>query len=287
MKKVLIIGLGLIGGSYALALTKSGQFCVDGVDTDEQTRNEALALSAVCNVYANVEDAVDTYDIVLIALNPDKIITLIEQHGAYFSKKENVVCDIAGLQGVIIESLMPLLVQWGIPYVSLHPMAGREKAGFAMAQATLFQNKSCLYTNVTASRMQLEAVLAMNRKIGFQTIKEVNPVEHDELIAYTSQLPHVVSVAFMNAWEKRQIEGYTGGSFEDMTRVSDINGELWSGLFLENKEALLLEISQFKKQLEAFEHALQTNDKNQLLLMMDNSSQSKQRVKNQLLKEGF
>lgn len=287
MQRILIIGLGVIGGSFAKAFAQKGIYEVDAVECDQKTREEAKKQGLIRHGYSDIKEVEGTYAVTIVALNPTQTISLIQSASFFLSQQQSIVCDIAGLQGIMVEALAPVCAKWKIPYMSLHPMAGREKAGFEMAVETLFQGKSCLYTNVSANENQQAVIHKLLETVGFLHVKEVDPCLHDELIAYTSQLPHVVSVAFMNTWKKREIEGYTGGSFEDMTRVSDINAVLWNELFFENKAALVKELHTFKMEIARFESALLANDQSTLLQMMEQSSESKQSVKNQLLKEGL
>lgn len=284
MKRVLIVGLGLIGGSYAKALAQSGLYRIDAFDQDAAVLKLAQCDGVIERGIKEHDAIEDVYDIVLLSLYPEGITTFMLQYSQRFASA--IVCDVAGLQGVIIQKLSLLLNNKQIAYVSLHPMAGRERFGYEMAQRTLFRNKSCLYTNVTASEHELAQIKKLHQQIGFACMKEVQAEEHDRLIAFTSQLPHVIATAFMNTWENCQIEGFTGGSFEDLTRVADINADLWQSLFLENKEALLVEIELFQKQMSWFEEALRKQDGERLHQLMRHSSAAKNEVRNQLLKEG-
>lgn len=285
MKQILIVGLGLIGGSYAKAINKLGGYRIDAYDMDSHILEQAKQSGVIQNGFSEVDQQFSRYDLVIIALHPSATIDFMKKHCYQFANSNTVVCDMAGLQGVVISELQPYLKEMNIAYISLHPMAGRERSGYEMAIATLFKEKSCLYTNVTAKEEELHFICDLHRSLGFRHIQSVDAVKHDEMIAYTSQLPHVVSVAFMNSCQARDVEGFTGGSFEDMTRVADINSTLWSELFSENKEALLQEIQQFKTALIQIEEAIKSDKQNELVALMKQSSAAKQSIKAQLLKE--
>lgn len=284
MKRVLIVGLGLIGGSYAKALAQSGLYRIDAFDQNTTVLKLAQSDGVIERGISAPGVIEDVYDIVLLCLYPEAITLFMLQYNHRFASA--IICDVAGLQGVIIQKLAFLLNDKRISYVSLHPMAGRERFGYEMSLATLFRNKSCLYTNVTASESELVQIKTLHQQIGFVYMKEVQAEEHDRLIAFTSQLPHVIATAFMNTWGNRQVEGFTGGSFEDLTRVADINADLWQSLFLENKEALLIEIELFQKQMNSFKETLRKTDGEKLYQLMRDSSVAKNEVRNQLLKEG-
>lgn len=284
MRRVLIIGLGLIGGSYAKALSQTGLYRVDAFDRNEKVLLQAEQDGVIARGISKPEQIEDVYDIVVLSLYPEGSVAFMFQYANRV--RSAIVCDVAGLQGVFVNRLADFLKQEKIAYVSLHPMAGRERSGYEMAVATLFVDRSCLYTNITASSTNLKQIKQMHAEIGFAVMQQVEPEAHDRLIAYTSQLPHVIAAAFMNGWQSRPIKGFTGGSFEDLTRVADMNTDLWQSLFLENKEALLIEIEVFEKQIGAFKAALEQTNKETLYTLMHDSSTAKQAVRNQLLKEG-
>ena len=256
---ITVVGLGVIGGSYAMALTKAG-YEVYGVDKDEDTLAKALAKGAVAasNVDCRVFFAVS--DLIVMALYPDMIAEYLADNVEYI-KDGAIITDVAGLKSHFVETIESVLPE-GVHFVFAHPMAGREKKGFDFADDKVFRGANFIITpteNTDAKAMQKVELLA--KEIGFGQIKLTSPKAHDDIIAYTSQLPHALAVALINSdSEDSETGNFIGDSYRDLTRIANINEKLWSQLFINNKQNLIGKIDEFQVQLELIKKCVQECD---------------------------
>ena len=255
MKKVLVIGLGLIGGSICAALTKKG-LAVDGFDKEQETVEIALKASIVQN---KADDFFD-YDTVFIAVPPRAAIEIL-QKGNF--KENALVMDICGVKTAIEEAVYAKTRKYR--YVGLHPMAGKEVSGIQAADPALFINANLVicYSAQTAESAWKEAKEYASL-LGFGRIVECTAQEHDAKIALTSQLAHLVSNAYVKSEQVPHCEGFTGGSFQDMTRIAGVDEKMWLQLYMHNRTNIVKELDGLIAHLSAYKEAIENEDEQAL-----------------------
>ncbi len=276
MKIIGIAGCGLIGGSFAKAIKSKTDCQVFAFDRDE---------SALCR--AELERAIDgrlddaalrRCDLVLIALPPCDVVPFIEAHGAKF-KRGALVIDCAGVKRNICNLAWQIAQKHHFVFIGGHPMAGKERSGFERAAETLYHNASMLLAfNEIPQLNELEKIKRFFLSLGFARVVTTTPEKHDRLIAYTSQLAHALSASFVQSPTADEHAGYSAGSFRDMIRVSSVNPELWSDLFLDNRDYLQNEIRILIRNLASFEAALQANDRARLVELFRQGAERKAKI---------
>lgn len=257
-----IVGLGLIGGSLARSIHFHSPYTVFGADIDETTLLQAKMVSAIDEELT--EENLPQCDVVLVALYPRAAVDYILKHRARF-KEGALVIDCCGVKRFVCEKLFPAFEGAQAIFMGGHPMAGRERSGFSFAQDDLFENASMILTpapgtNVETIRRAKEIFLS----IGFGRVRFSTPQEHDEMIAFTSQLAHIVSGAYVKTPLARRHKGFSAGSFKDMTRVARLNEEMWTELFLENDDLLLAQTQALIDRLTEYRDALRDRDADRL-----------------------
>ena len=277
--RIAVIGLGLIGGSLCKAFQKYTQHTVLGLDTDEATMDAALAEGAVDERLT--PDRLDEADVSFICLYPEATVHFIQKHAAEF-KKGSMVCDVCGIKSAVALAADEAFSGTGVHFVPCHPMAGREVSGFSGAQAQLWQNASFIITPTDKTCPEaVKAAGELELSIGFGQVVTATPQEHDRVIAYTSQLAHVVSSAYVKSPSIENECGFSAGSFQDMTRIATINEEMWSSLFLLNRDPLLFEVKNLIGHLQQYEQALEQGDRERLIALLADGS----RIKRENLKK--
>lgn len=256
--KVGVVGLGLIGGSMAKAVKKKTEHTVLGWDSSETIRYSALLMEAVHGFLeeGNPKDC----DLVLLGLYPHLTVEYIREHAKDF-KKGAVVMDCAGVKRVICEQVQPIAEENGFTFVGAHPMAGVERSGFTYSTADMFNDAILIVTPYTGTDIGLMNALSMFfKKLGFARLKVATPAQHDAMIAYTSQLAHVVSGAYVKGALSDYFKDFSGGSFQDMTRVARLNENMWTELFLDNGDNLAHEIDGLIARMQAYSTAIKAKD---------------------------
>lgn len=255
-----IIGLGLIGGSYAKGLRKIGVKKIIAVDVNEATLKKALTDGVIDEGYTAGGKELRQADMVIFCMAADAMIRFIEENVTYFNETA-VLTDVAGIKGNTAEQIQRLLPK-SIDFVPGHPMAGREGCGYDMSQAEIFDKANYIIVpTATNTEAHIELVKNLATALGCAHVVTVDPIEHDQFIAYTSSLPHVLATALVNSDAMNPLtKFFVAGSFRDGTRVADINARLWTQLFLSNKENLLYEIRRFSDSLRAFSIMLEQED---------------------------
>lgn len=259
---IAVVGLGLIGGSFCKALKKNTFHKVFGIDNDRETIEKALECGAI-DEEISVERLSET-NLTIICLYPEAIIKFVKENANYF-KKGSIVIDSCGVKEYIVNECTPVLDEKGVIFVGTHPMAGREFSGFDYSMDNLFDGASFIITpseNTPQIAVDLLQTLAGSIKFGKAVVS--TPKKHDEVIAYTSQLAHVVSNAYVKSPCMLNYDGFSAGSFQDLTRVAKLNEYMWSSLFLCNKEALLREINCILNSITEYKDALENNDAERL-----------------------
>lgn len=248
--KIVIAGLGLIGGSMAKALQRKG-YVADGFDMP------AVAGEAVrCGAIGRAVASFDGYDVVFVALPPDAAMQFI---GGNRFKDGAIVTDICGVKGVL-ESFVFSRPR-NFRYVGCHPMAGKEVSGFASSCADLFDGASVIVTeNDRTDGAAVQALVSLFTEMGFARVVRCSAAYHDKKIAYTSQLAHIVSNAYVKSETANGYAGFTGGSFQDMTRIAGVDETVWTRLYFLNRENIAAELERLIGELERYARALRAED---------------------------
>ena len=242
-----IVGLGLIGGSFAKAYSLAGH-TVAAADTDEQILDFAILSGAVHEKLT--KGRLSECDLVLIAIYPQAALDFMKENGPYFGKKP-VVIDCCGTKRAVVDEGMAIAKQFGFTYAGGHPMAGRQYSGFKYAKENLFHGAPMVIVPPTFDDIELlEKIKELLTPAGFAKITVTTAEKHDEMIAFTSQLAHVVSNAYIKSPTAREHRGLSAGSYKDMTRVAWLNPAMWAELFLDNGDYLLKELDTLTKNLE-------------------------------------
>lgn len=255
--KVVVVGLGLIGGSFAKAAIRAGH-TVFGVDPHPPA-------DAGFSVQTAADDVLFAPDgsgapLFLLAVPPAAVVPWVQAHAEDFARG-TVVVDAAGVKGTICAALRPFAFRDDWTFIGGHPMAGRETSGFASSDVDLFRGASMILTPYpTCGRGPLDRLEAFFAELGFGRTVITTPERHDEMIALTSQLAHVVSSAYARDPLAPAHAGFSAGSFQDMTRVACLNPDIWTDLFLSNAEALLARIDGLQARIGEIREAIATDD---------------------------
>ena len=264
-KKILIVGLGLLGGSYAMALTKKG-YEVYAITRRESTIEYALNHGLIKGGTTEIDkELISSADIAVFALYPHTFIDWIEKYGKYF-KKGAIITDVTGVKGCIVEKVQASLPE-GVEFIGAHPMAGREVYGVENSNDKIFEGANYIVTPTDKNTKEgIETCKELGRMLGFGHISELSPAKHDRMIAFLSQLTHCIAVALMTCNDDNNICDFRGDSFRD--RIARINEDMWSELFMLNKDSLISEIKAFGGELEKLRRALETDDIETMKKMM-------------------
>ena len=264
--EIAIVGLGLIGGSIAKAVKKYTPHTVLGFDTDEQTLYKAKLLNAVDAELTDERLAI--CDWLIVATRPRAAVEYVQTH-ADLLKPGVTVMDVCGVKRVVCETLWRLAEERGFTFVGGHPMAGLEVGGFDHASAELFRDASMIVTPPRGADMALlENLKKFWRTLGFAGVTVTTPENHDRVIAYTSQLAHVVSSAYVKSPTALDHIGFSAGSYKDLTRVAKLDADMWTELFLDNRDNLLSELDGLLAHLTAYRNALKAGDETELRALL-------------------
>ncbi len=256
--KVGIVGLGLIGGSLAKAYKESGQAEVFGWDTDADTMLLAKTVEAIDGTLD--EAVLPDCDLLLIALYPGAAIEYLRTHAPEISKKTFVI-DCCGVKQVVCDACFPIAEQYGFTFFGGHPMAGTQFSGFAKSRSSLFHGASMILVPPRFDDIeQLDRAKQLLAPVGFGRTVVTTADKHDEMIAFTSQMAHIVSNAFIKSPAARQHKGFSAGSYKDLTRVAWLNETMWTELFMDNRQKLIREIDILVHSLEEYKEAMQQED---------------------------
>ncbi|MBC2582018.1 prephenate dehydrogenase [Clostridium sp. DJ247] len=276
--KITIVGLGLIGGSYAMALRKLGPLQITAIDMDDDALDEALDMGIIDAGYKDGKVALRDADLVIIALYPEQTIKFVQDNIDNF-KKDAVITDTCGVKMQLVEKINSFLPPY-LDFVAAHPMAGRESQGLKAASEEIFNNANYIITpNERNKEENIKLVDKMARAIGCKNVVYITPEEHDKIISFTSQLPHVIAVSLMTCHtEEDNIGVFTGGSFKDATRVAVINSALWSELFKLNSDNLVEEIEKFQQSMEEIKNAIKAKDMDTLNSVFNNATAKRRKM---------
>ena len=256
---VLIVGLGLMGGSYARALKRLGYY-ITAIDTRQESIDYALKSGIIDEGIAEVrEDFVKEADAVIFALYPGVFKEWIEKNQGFF-KSGALITDVTGVKSCIVYDIQDNLRK-DVEYIAAHPMAGREVYGVENSDDGIFRQANYIVTPTKKNTSEaIEWCKSLGKILGFRKVSVLSPEEHDKMIGFLSQLTHVIAVALMTCTDNRHLVDYTGDSFRDLTRIARINEDMWSELFLLNKDVLVEEIDVFERELKEMRNMLASND---------------------------
>lgn len=260
---IAVVGLGLIGGSFCKALKKNTFHRILGIDTNKDTINKALDCGAIDEEIT--PERLSEANLTIICLYPEAIVEFVKEYAPYF-KKGSIVIDSCGVKEYIVNECTPVLNEYGVIFVGTHPMAGREFSGFEYSTDDLFEGASFIITPTDDTpQIAVDLLQTLAGSISFGKAVVSTPQKHDEVIAYTSQLAHVVSNAYVKSPAMLNYDGFSAGSFQDLTRVAKLNEYMWSELFMCNKDALLKEINCVIESITQYRDAIQNGELERLI----------------------
>ena len=268
-----IVGLGLIGGSMAKSIKARTSHTVWGVDLDAETMTMARMCGAVDAPLTS--ENLSRCDLILVAIRPGAAIEWVRRNADTISKSA-ILVDLCGVKRVVVESIAPIAEQHGFAYIGGHPMAGKERGGFTSSTDSLYVGASMILTPDRRTDMQLlETLKAFFLDIGFAGLTFSDPEEHDRIIAFTSQLAHIVSSAYVKSPEAQRRRGFSAGSFQDMTRVARLDEDMWAELFLDDADYLTKEVGELIRHLTEYQEALQNRDAETLHALLKDGREKK------------
>ena len=272
-----VSGLGLIGGSLARALSESGKHEVFGFDINRSSLLAAKLVGAVKDELN--EKTISDCDIIFVALYPKDTVEYIKKN-AHLIKKGAIVADCGGVKRPICTPCEKIASEHGFEFIGAHPMAGTQFSGFTRSRGNLFKNATMIITPRENTDIRiLHKLRSVLDDAGFGEVNFTSPEEHDRIIAFTSQLPHVISNAYVKSTTAVSQKGFSAGSYRDLTRVSKLNEKMWSELFFENKDNLIKEIDFLVDRLSEYSQALKNDDKEALAALLKEGTDSKIQAK--------
>lgn len=257
---ITIVGLGLIGGSFAMALRELKPKNIWAIDIDKNTLQTAEKMNIIDKGYTSPEIPLSNSDIVILAIYPQKTIDFVKSNMHLF-KSGAVITDTAGIKNNLINKIMPLLRK-DLDFIGGHPMAGKEESGLKAASKDIFKNANYILTPTGGNKQgNVTLISSIASGMGCKKVVFLTPKEHDDIIAYTSQLPHVIATSLIDCNSSIMgISQFIGGSFKDATRVATINYELWPELLLYNKDNIVCKIEEFENNLKEIKEAIKNYD---------------------------
>lgn len=266
-QRILIVGLGLIGGSLAEGLTKLG-FQVGALTRSRSSVDYALQKGIICEGTTEPEaEFLGRWDLVIFSLYPHVFVEWIEKY-QHLLKKGAVLTDVTGVKGRLVPKVQALLRE-DLEFVPAHPMAGREVYGVQNADASIFRGANFIITPTGRNSEQaIGRIEELARMLGFRKVSRLSLEEHDEMIGFLSQITHCIAVTLMDCKESAHMVDYTGDSFRDLTRIARINEDMWTELFLENREELLSQMDLFANKFEELRQALESGNTEKMKEMM-------------------
>ena len=275
-KTILIVGLGLMGGSYAMALKRLG-YTVTAIDTNKESIDYALQNglidrgSTVCD-----KEFINEADAAVFALYPKTFVEWIKENQQYF-KSGIYITDVTGVKECIVYDIQKILRD-DVEFIASHPMAGREVSGVQNSSDMIFRDANYIVVPTDANTPEaVEWCMMLGRILGFRKISVLTPAEHDSMIAYVSQLTHCIAISLMTGTDLEHVENFTGDSFRDLTRIARINENMWSELFLMNKDSLISQMDRFTDELTQIRKLIVEEDSEGLKEKMRLSTEKRMR----------
>ncbi len=266
-KNILIVGLGLLGGSYARALTKKG-YAVRAIDPKQSSLDYALENGFIEKGSVEVGPAlVGWAELAVFALYPHVFVEWVREHG-HLLAPGTIVTDVTGVKSAVVYEVQDLLPE-GVEFIAAHPMAGREVGGVENSTDAMFRGANYIVTPTEKNTPEAIALCrALGEELGFAKVRELDPDKHDEMIGFLSQLTHCIAISLMTANTDPSLADYTGDSFRDLTRIARINEDMWTELFLLNKKKLVAEIDAFSGELNRMRTYLNDGNTEKMKEMM-------------------
>lgn len=266
-KRILIVGLGLLGGSYARVLKRFG-FHISAITKDQSSIDYALKEDIIDDGSTELDEAlIGGADIVIFALYPHIFVEWIEKN-QHLLKSGALITDVTGVKCSIVYKVQGMLRD-DVEFIAAHPMAGREVSGVENSTDKMFAGANYIVTPTRKNTPEaINTCLELGRLLGFSNVTTLSPEEHDEMIGFLSQLTHCIAITLMTCNDKKDLEKFTGDSFRDLTRIARINDLMWSELFIENKRALLEQMNNFIDKFIEFKTMLETEDVESMREMM-------------------
>ncbi|MBQ2390219.1 MAG: prephenate dehydrogenase/arogenate dehydrogenase family protein [Clostridia bacterium] len=271
-KKVLIVGLGLLGGSYARGLKRFG-FHISAITKEQSSIDYAINEGIIDEGTTELDERIiGEADLVIFALYPHVFIEWIEQN-QHLLKSGSIITDVTGVKGSIVYKIQDML-RSDVEFIAAHPMAGREVSGVENSTERIFQGANYIVTPTPKNTPEtINTCLELGRLLGFSNVTTLSPEEHDEMIGFLSQLTHCIAITLMTCNNKENMEKFTGDSFRDLTRIARINDLMWSELFVANKDALLEQMDMFIKKFNELKSMLEAEDIDGMRKMMRHSTE--------------
>ncbi len=271
--KILVVGLGLIGGSICKALKKYTSHFVVGCDINHDIEYSALRDVAIDRDF---DGNFEGFDLVIVSLFPEAAEKYLRENIAKFSP-DTLITDVCGIKGKFSKRVKTLAEDSDLRYLGIHPMAGKEFGGYHNSSGDLFLKANFIIAPFEDSReSDIELLKNLAAEIGAGKIVVTSPENHDKMIAYTSQLAHIVSSAYVKSPELSLECGFSGGSFQDMTRIATMNERMWTDLFMQNRENLLYELEILIENLQKYSDALKNFDSDEMLRLIAEGRQLKE-----------
>ena len=261
--KILIIGLGVIGGGYATALSEKG-YAVKCITKNKEDIEYATARGMIEYGTTEVDpELIAEAELIIFALYPTVFIEWVEKYGSLI-RPGTLITDVSGVKSSVVGKIQGLLPE-GVEFISAHPMAGRERSGVEYSDPSVFKGANYIVTPTKKNTCEaIDTCKELGRELGFARISDLTVEAHDEMIAFLSQLTHCIAVSLMNCNDTPELEKYTGDSFRDLTRIAKINDRMWAELFLMNKDALLAQMDSFIDELQDFRDMIENGESDKM-----------------------
>ena len=271
-KKILIVGLGLLGGSYAKVLKRFG-FHISAITKEQSSIDYAIGEKMIDEGSTEIDERIiGEADLVIFALYPHVFVEWIEQN-QHFLKSGAIITDVTGVKRSIVYKIQDMLRE-DVEFIAAHPMAGREVSGVENSTDKMFVGANYIVTPTDKNTSEaINTCLELGRLLGFSNVTTLSPEEHDEMIGFLSQLTHCIAITLMTCNDKENMEKFTGDSFRDLTRIARINDLMWSELFVENKDALLKQMDMFIDKFKELKNMLEAEDIDGMRKMMRHSTE--------------
>jgi len=270
-KKILIVGLGLLGGSYAKVLKRFG-FHISAITKEQSSIDYAIKENIIDEGSTQIDKKIiGESDLVIFALYPHTFVEWIEQN-QQFLKSGALITDVTGVKGNIVYKIQEML-RPDVEFIAAHPMAGREVSGVENSTDKLFIGANYIVTPTSKNTQEaIQTCMELGRLLGFSNVTTLSPEEHDEMIGFLSQLTHCIAISLMTCNDKENMEKFTGDSFRDLTRIARINDLMWSELFVANKDALLTQMNLFIDKFTELKTMIEQEDIPKMRKMMQHST---------------
>lgn len=270
---VAIVGLGLIGGSMAKSIKNRTSHTVWGIDLNAETMTMARMCGAIDAPLT--DENLPQCDLILVAIRPAAAVEWVRTHASLIAPSA-ILVDLCGVKRTVVSAITPIARERGFAYIGGHPMAGRERGGFTASSEDLYVGASMILTPDQRTDMQLlETLKAFFLDLGFAGLTFSDPEEHDRIIAFTSQLAHIVSSAYVKSPEAQKRRGFSAGSFQDMTRVARLDEDMWTELFLDDADYLTDELDILIGHLQEYADALKSKDAEHLRALLRDGREKK------------